>query len=183
MLWRSCIGPPSQPKLALSLPIKGPSFCRLTVIGGMGSLRSPPPSTTSWSPHPRMRGWAGSGGRKTSSQPRPRSRSRSRSQSRRQAHPLYSNSSSVVFTMTAFLKPVSAAPERVTMMGWIFATAAFTSSRVSPSFGLAMVRVEVALDPAANTSCSVFIHFPPSRAPRIFHPGPWDVPFISPSTI
>ena len=34
MLWRSCIGPPSQPKLALSLPIKGPSFCRLTVYGG-----------------------------------------------------------------------------------------------------------------------------------------------------
>ncbi len=34
MLWRSCIGPPSQPKLALSLPIKGPSFCRLTVVGG-----------------------------------------------------------------------------------------------------------------------------------------------------
>ena len=34
MLWRSCIGPPSQPKLALSLPIKGPSFCRLTVLGG-----------------------------------------------------------------------------------------------------------------------------------------------------
>ena len=56
MLWRSCIGPPSQPKLALSLPIKGPSFCRLTVIGGMDSLRSPPPSTTSRSP--RMRRWA-----------------------------------------------------------------------------------------------------------------------------
>ena len=33
MLWRSCIGPPRQPKLALSLPIKGPSFCRLTVVG------------------------------------------------------------------------------------------------------------------------------------------------------
>ena len=36
MLWRSFIGPPSQPKLALSLPIKGPSFCRLTVVGGGG---------------------------------------------------------------------------------------------------------------------------------------------------
>jgi hypothetical protein len=34
MLWSSCIGPPSQPKLALSLPIKGPFFCRLTVFGG-----------------------------------------------------------------------------------------------------------------------------------------------------
>ena len=34
MLWRSCIGPPSQPKLALSLPIKGPFFCRLTVFSG-----------------------------------------------------------------------------------------------------------------------------------------------------
>ena len=31
MLWRSCIGPPRQPKLSLSLPIKEPSFCRLTV--------------------------------------------------------------------------------------------------------------------------------------------------------
>lgn len=163
----------------------------------MGSLRSPPPSTTSWSPHPRMRGWASCG--EKSQLPR----SRSRPRSRRQApptpildlrslllcltplppHMTHASSSSVVFTMTAFLKPVSAAPERVTMMGWIFATAAFTSSSVSPSFGLAMVRVEVALDPAANTSCSVFIHFPPSRAPRIFHPGPWDVPFISPSTI
>ena len=29
-VWKSCIGPPSQPKLALSLPIKGPSYCRLT---------------------------------------------------------------------------------------------------------------------------------------------------------
>ena len=26
VLWRSCIGPPSQPKLALSLPIKGPTY-------------------------------------------------------------------------------------------------------------------------------------------------------------
>ena len=35
MLWRSCTGPPSQPKLALRLPMKGPSFCRLTVFGGI----------------------------------------------------------------------------------------------------------------------------------------------------
>ena len=40
MLWRSCIGPPSQPKLALSLPIKGPSFCRLTVVGGSAARGS-----------------------------------------------------------------------------------------------------------------------------------------------
>ena len=40
MLWRSCIGPPSQPKLALSLPIKGPSFCRLTVFGGSAARGS-----------------------------------------------------------------------------------------------------------------------------------------------
>ena len=40
MLWRSCIGPPSQPKLALSLPIKGPSFCRLTVFGGSAACGS-----------------------------------------------------------------------------------------------------------------------------------------------
>ena len=40
MLWRSCIGPPSQPKLALSLPIKGPSFCRLTVVGGSAAFGS-----------------------------------------------------------------------------------------------------------------------------------------------
>jgi hypothetical protein len=29
-LWRSCIGPPSQPKLASSLPNKRLSYCRLT---------------------------------------------------------------------------------------------------------------------------------------------------------
>ena len=40
MLWRSCIGPPRQPKLALSLPIKGPSFCRLTVVGGSAAFGS-----------------------------------------------------------------------------------------------------------------------------------------------
>ena len=40
MLWRSCIGPPSQPKLALNLPIKGPSFCRLTVFGGSAAKGS-----------------------------------------------------------------------------------------------------------------------------------------------
>ena len=32
-LWRPCRGPPSQPKLALSLHIKGPSYCRLTDPG------------------------------------------------------------------------------------------------------------------------------------------------------
>ena len=31
MLWKSCIGLPSQPKLASSLPIKRPTYCRLTV--------------------------------------------------------------------------------------------------------------------------------------------------------
>ena len=40
MLWRSCIGPPSQPKLALSLPIKEPPFCRLTVCGGRAAKGS-----------------------------------------------------------------------------------------------------------------------------------------------
>ena len=40
MLWRSCIGPPRQPKLALSLPIKEPSFCRLTVVGGSAAFGS-----------------------------------------------------------------------------------------------------------------------------------------------
>ena len=44
MLWRSCIGPPSQPKLALSLPIKGPSFCRLTVVGGIAACRQRKPN-------------------------------------------------------------------------------------------------------------------------------------------
>ena len=32
-LWRPCRGSPSQPKLALNLPIKGPSDCRLTDPG------------------------------------------------------------------------------------------------------------------------------------------------------
>ena len=32
-LWRSCIGPPSQPKLASSLPNKRLSYCRLTSCG------------------------------------------------------------------------------------------------------------------------------------------------------
>ena len=32
-LWRSCIGPPSQPKLASSLPNKRLSYCRLTGCG------------------------------------------------------------------------------------------------------------------------------------------------------
>ena len=51
MLWRSCIGPPSQPKLALSLPIKGPSFCRLTVFGGsaaFGSENQTPAPAARW---------------------------------------------------------------------------------------------------------------------------------------
>ena len=33
MLWKSCIGLPSQPKLASSLPIKRPSYYRLTFGG------------------------------------------------------------------------------------------------------------------------------------------------------
>ena len=32
-LWRSCIGPPSQPQLASSLPNKRLSYCRLTGCG------------------------------------------------------------------------------------------------------------------------------------------------------
>ena len=37
-LWRPCRGSPSQPKLALSLPIKGPSFC---LPDRNGAVRSP----------------------------------------------------------------------------------------------------------------------------------------------
>ena len=33
LLWRPCRGSPRQPKLAPSLPIKGPSYCRLTDPG------------------------------------------------------------------------------------------------------------------------------------------------------
>ena len=38
VLWRSCIGPPSQPKLALSLPIKGLTY-RLADRPRMTSVR------------------------------------------------------------------------------------------------------------------------------------------------
>ena len=59
MLWRSCIGPPSQPKLALSLPIKGPSFCRLTVFGGSAAIGSENRKTglrpLEMHPYPRLR--------------------------------------------------------------------------------------------------------------------------------
>ena len=59
MLWRSCIGPPSQPKLALSLPIKGPSFCRLTVFGGSAAKGSENQTTglrpLEMHPYPRLR--------------------------------------------------------------------------------------------------------------------------------
>ena len=58
LILRSLCSPTNQvplPPQGETRNLEGPSFCRLTVVGGMGSLRSPPPSTTSWSPHPRMR--------------------------------------------------------------------------------------------------------------------------------
>ena len=38
-LWRPCIGPPSQPKLALNLPMKGPSFWSADRVGGQFSRK------------------------------------------------------------------------------------------------------------------------------------------------